>query len=85
MFSFSLFLYMIKVSTKTYRQLCQLLGRRVHFKSDCEFFPNFDVIGKVIEIHIGNNLETIFKFLHLNGKVIEIGSNMKNLRYELLN
>lgn len=68
----------------TYNQLRnELLGKKVHFISDCEFFPNFDVKGKVIEIRIGPNMETIMKFLSSNGKTIDIGSNMKNLKYEM--
>ena len=75
---------MIHVKSKTYEQLIELLGKKVHFKSDCEFFPNFDVHGKVIEMKYGSNLEIIFKFATFTGKTIDIGSNMKNLRYEMI-
>ena len=75
---------MIQVKSKTYSQLAELLGKKVHFKSDCELFPNFDVKGKVVGMHYGNHLEIIFEFLNTNGKKIDIGSNMKNLRYEVL-
>ena len=76
---------MVIVKSKTYEQLKHLLGKKVHFKSDCELFPNFDVSGKVIEMRYGSNLEILFKFVSFNGKTIDIGSNMKNLRYELIN
>lgn len=73
------------ISGMSYQKLKnELLGKKVHFKSDCELFPNFDVKGKVIEMHIGSHMETIMKFLTSNGKTIDIGSNMKNLKYELL-
>ena len=60
-----------------------MLANNVHFKSDCEFFPNFDVTGKVIRITL-NNTEIIIDVLTKNRKQIKIGSNMKNLRYEIL-
>lgn len=75
---------MINVKGKQYNILLNLLGKKVHFKSDCELFPNFDVYGKVIGIYRASNLEIMFKFLSNTGKTIEIGSNMKNLRYELI-
>lgn len=76
---------MKKVSGMSYQQLkSELLGKKAHFMSDCELFPNFNVYGKVIEMHIGSHLETIMKFLSSNGKTIEIGSNMKNLKYEII-
>lgn len=75
---------MVNVKSKTYEQLRGLLGKKVHFKSDCELFPNFDVTGKVLEMRYGSNLEIIFKFASFTGKTIDIGSNMKNLRYEIL-
>lgn len=76
---------MISIKSKSYNQLQnEILGKKIHFKSDCELFPNFDVKGKVIGIKYGDNLEIIFEFLNINGKKIIIGSNMKNLRYEVL-
>lgn len=76
---------MIKiVKNKSYIQLQnELLGKRARFKSDCQFFPKFDVIGKVIKMYIQNG-EIIFEVLCNNQKQIKIGSNMLNLSYEIL-
>lgn len=75
---------MYYIKQKSYEELKELLGKKVHFVSDCELFPNFDVIGKVISINYGANLEIMFNVKLQNGKTIDIGSNMKNLRYEIL-
>lgn len=58
----------------------ELLGKTARFKSDCEFFPNFDVIGKVIKCYVING-ETILDVITNKGKQIKIGSKMKNLRF----
>ena len=69
------------VSKYSYTELCsQLIGKIVNFKSDCQFFPNFDVTGKVIAIDIAKNNEYLIKLLR-NGKVYDIGSNMRNLNF----
>ena len=71
------------ISKYTYSELCnQLIGKIVNFKSDCQFFPNFDVTGKVLSITISKNNEYIIKILR-NGKTYDIGSNMKNLNFTL--
>lgn len=71
------------VSKYTYDELIDmLLGMNVHMTSDCEFFPNFDIRGKVIEYRI-NTTELIFK-VNVNGKIIDVGSNMKNLQFEII-
>jgi len=75
---------MYYIKQKNYEELKELLGKKVHFVSNCELFPNFDVIGKVISINYEANLEIIFNVKLQNGKTIDIGSNMKNLRYEIL-
>lgn len=68
----------------TYNQLRDLLlGKKVHFVSDCEFFPNFNVYGKVISMSM-NGTEVIFRFRTNTNRIIQIGSNMLNLRYELI-
>ena len=60
-----------------------LIGNNVHFKSDCVFFPSFDVVGKVIRVtNIGT--EIIIEILTKNRKQLKIGSNMKNLRYKIV-
>lgn len=61
-----------------------LFGKNVQFVSDCEFFPNFNVICKIKDIHIKGN-ETLFEVTTKSNKHLTIGSNMKNLRFKLLN
>ena len=60
-----------------------LIGHKVRFISDCEFFPNFDVICNVKQIYMKGN-EIIIEVNTLNNKHLTIGSNMKNLQFELL-
>ena len=57
-----------------------LIGKNVQFKSDCEFFPNFDVTMKISSIYLQNN-EIIFEGTVKNKRNFKIGSNMKNLRF----
>ena len=59
-----------------------LVGKNVHFTSDCELFPNFNIKGKVISYYIRTN-EIVFKVKTL-GKLIDVGSNMKNLKFEII-
>ena len=76
---------MMNVSNYSYISLCKLLiGKTVNFKSDCQFFPYFDVTGKVISINIGNNNEYIIK-IERNNKIYDIGSNMQNLSFSIVN
>lgn len=76
---------MIKyVKNTSYIDLCNMLiGKKARFKSDCEFFPNFDITGIVKSIDIANYNEIIFK-ISKNGKTYDIGSHMKNLSYEII-
>ena len=60
-----------------------LIGHKVRFISDCEFFPNFDVTCNVKQIYMKGN-EMIIEVNTLNNKHLTIGSNMKNLQFELL-
>jgi len=61
----------------------KMFGKNVHFTSDCEFFPNFDVVIKVNDIYINKN-EIIFKGKTKNNKMLTIGSNMHNLQFEII-
>ena len=75
---------MESVKKYSYEQLIKkILNRKTRFTSDCEFFPNFDVKGIPIGYYIKNN-ELLFKFKTSLGKTIDIGVNMKNLKFELL-
>ena len=61
-----------------------LLLKKVRFKSDCEFFSNFDVKCKIMDIHQKNN-EILFEVIvYPSNKHLTIGSNMKNLSFEIL-
>lgn len=63
-----------------------LLGKRVHFKSDCELFPNFDVTGRVVDHTYAKNGELILKVKSMNSpRILPIGTNMNRLRFEVLN
>ena len=74
---------MESVKKYSYEQLIKkVLNKKTRFTSDCEFFPNFDVTGLPINYYIKNN-ELVFKFKTVIGKTIDIGVNMKNLRFEL--
>ena len=61
----------------------QIFGKNVHFTSDCEFFPNFDVVIKINDIYI-KNTEIIFKGKTKTNKMLMIGSNMSNLQFEII-
>ena len=74
---------MISLNSKNFSQIAsEVLGKKVHMKSDCELFPNFDVTGKITAVNPAANGETVMTMITTNGKTIYIGSNMKNLRYE---
>lgn len=66
------------IKNMTYDEIYSLRGNEVRFISDCEIFPNFDVIGKVKSISLEGS-EYIF-VVSVKGKNIHIGSNMKNLK-----
>lgn len=59
----------------------KIVGKKVRFISDCELFPNFNVLGKVISYYIKGN-EVLFK-TKIGTKTIDVGSNMKNLRFQI--
>lgn len=77
---------MEKISSKSYIDLHKLLfHKKIHFTSDCEFFPEFDVKVYVYDIYIEKNGEIIFETKNIsNSKKLTIGSNMKNLQFELI-
>lgn len=62
----------------------KLFGKNVRFTSNCEFFPNFDVTLKIKNIYIASNSEFIFEGKTKNNKTLKVGSNMKNLQFEIL-
>lgn len=74
----------MKVKNISYNILSKsILGKTVNFKSDCEFFPNFNVTGKVYKLDLRQD-ETLIYVKTRQGKKLTIGSNMKNLEYEII-
>lgn len=76
---------MKRIDNYSYDFLIKLiLGQTVHFTSDCEFFPNFNITGKVISYSIKSN-ELIFSVKELTKqKILTVGTNMKNLKFEII-
>lgn len=76
---------MEKISLYSYIDIHKLLfHKKVHFTSDCEFFPNFDVNVYVYDIYLRDN-EIMFETKKIsNDKKLTIGSNMKNLKFEIM-
>ncbi len=76
---------MEKISSYSYIDIHKLLfHKKVHFTSDCEFFPNFDVNVYVYDIYLRDN-EIMFETKKIsNDKKLTIGSNMKNLKFEII-
>lgn len=69
----------------SYNELQLLQNKNVHFISDCEFFPNFDIKAKVLSYKtITNNEILLYIKVLSNNKILIISSNMKNLSYEIL-
>ena len=66
------------IKKMTYEEIYSLKGNEVRFISDCEIFPNFDIIGKVKSISLIGS-EYVF-IVSVKGKNIHISSNSKNLR-----
>lgn len=62
----------------------KLSGKFVRFTSDCSFFPNFDVKGKVMKCDYSKSGNLIFNVKIKSGKYITVDSNMHNLRFEIL-
>ena len=76
---------MENVSKYSFKQIIMMtIGKNSHFTSDCEFFPNFNVYGKVLSYYIKNNELVLKVKTKPSGKIIDIGSNMKNLKFEII-
>lgn len=72
------------VKKSSFIELAKLTNKKIHFTSNCEFFPNFDVKVFIYKVYIYND-ETIFETTNLsNNKHLTIGSNMKNLKFEII-
>ena len=78
---------MEQINKYSYNQIIKLLlHKHIHFISDCDFFDNFDIKCKVNNISLNyNRNEIMFDCILMhNKKHITIGSNMKNLQFEII-
>ena len=73
----------MKVKNLTYQEIINLIGKKIQFTSDCDFFPFFNITGIVVNINF-NNDEYIFIVKLNTGKITKISSNMKNLTIKIL-
>ena len=78
------FIYNMLVRQLKYKELLSYVGKKCEFRSDCEFFPNFHVIGIVSSVEIKNNEYIINVKTEPTGKLLPIGSKMRNLTIEKL-
>lgn len=75
--------YLVKNSS--INDLKKLVNHNVNFKSDCIFFPNFNVTGKVNTIKINKSGNAIINITeNTKHKQLDIDSNMSNLSYEII-
>lgn len=74
---------MVFVRNLSYSEIYKLINKKVRFISDCDLFPNFDIIGKIKSISLYKN-ELIFDTKLECGRIIQVGSNMKNLKIDVL-
>ena len=76
---------MENINKYSYIWLCSnLLHKYVHFISDCEFFPNFDIKCYIDDIYLSKSSNEILFKVKTNNKFLTVGSNMKNLQFEIL-
>ena len=74
----------MRVKKLTYKELLEYIGSRCEFRSNCEFFPNFHVIGVVTAVDTERYEYFIKVKTEPTGKEIPISSNMRNLTIEKL-
>lgn len=63
--------------------LKKIMGKRVFFKSNCQFFIKEGVKGKVIDVTFYNGIP-LFKTKLDSGRTIEIDGHMKDLMFEIV-
>lgn len=74
------------ISKYSYIWLCNnLMNKKIHFISDCEFFPNFNIEGYIKDIKLSKSTSEILFTVAVKNKTLTIGSNMKNLQFEIMN
>lgn len=74
------------LSKYSYIWMCNnLMNKKIHFISDCEFFPNFNIEGYIKDIKLSKSTSEILFTVAVKNKTLTIGSNMKNLQFEIMN
>ena len=74
------------ISKYSYIWMCNnLMNKKIHFISDCEFFPNFNIEGYIKDIKLSKSTSEILFTVAVKNKALTIGSNMKNLQFEIMN
>lgn len=74
------------ISKYSYIWMCNnLMNKKIHFISDCEFFPNFNIEGYIKDINLSKSTSEILFTVAVKNKTLTIGSNMKNLQFEIMN
>ena len=74
------------ISKYSYIWMCNnLINKKIHFISDCEFFPNFNIKGYIKDINLSKSTSEILFTVAVKNKTLTIGSNMKNLQFEIMN
>lgn len=74
------------ISKYSYIWMCNnLMNKKIHFISDCEFFPNFNIEGYIKDIKLSKSTSEILFTVAVKNKTLTIGSNMKNLQFEIMN
>lgn len=74
------------ISKYSYIWICNnLINKKIHFISDCEFFPNFNIEGYIKDIKLSKSTSEILFTVAVKNKTLTIGSNMKNLQFEIMN
>lgn len=74
------------ISKYSYIWMCNnLMNKKIHFISDCEFFPNFNIEGYIKDIKLSKSTSEILFTVAIKNKTLTIGSNMKNLQFEIMN
>ena len=74
------------ISKYSYIWMCNnLINKKIHFISDCEFFPNFNIERYIKDINLSKSTSEILFTVAVKNKTLTIGSNMKNLQFEIMN
>lgn len=74
------------ISKYSYIWMCNnLMNKKIHFISDCDFFPNFNIEGYIKDIKLSKSTSEILFTVAVKNKTLTIGSNMKNLQFEIMN